>query len=312
MKNLKRNCLLMLLIIGLFTACGRINTVQTFDNSNFFSVNKAKAKIERAIKNGAANKGWQTRKIRNGLIQANILVRSKYFVSVNIDYTSKGYTISYNKSRNLKYNPQTNEIHGSYNKWVKILQDNINFQLESLGMSNATNQSTTTTVSPTSKSYKKGGDLNLEGKIVYIKPYVRFAPNSRVAQNIKSECTLQKSLSQSIVKYAKSNGLNVVIKNNIKSNELKLDVQIEQAISSGNAAVGHNKFVTISGAIIKGNKKYYTFDAARLSGGGYFGVYRTSCSVLNRIASALGRDVANWLANPYDQAMMGDTQLIRK
>ena len=32
----------------------------------------------------------------------------------------------------------------------------------------------------------------------------------------------------------------------------------------------------------------------------------------NRIASALGKDVANWLANPYDQAMMGDTQLIRK
>lgn len=309
MRLFKKNWLLLLIVIGLFTACSRTSTVQTFDNSNFFSKNKAKSKIERAIKNGAANKGWQTRKIKNGLIQANILVRSKYFVSVNIKYTSKGYTIKYNKTRNLKYDPKTNEIHKSYNKWVKILQDNINFQLDSLGMGSASNN-----YSPTTKNkvYKKGKGLNLEGKTVYIRPYVRFSSKSRVAQNIKKECTLQKSLADSIVKYAATNGINVVVKNKIRSNELKLDIQIEQAISSGNAAIGHNKFVTISGAIVKGNKKYYTFDAARLSGGGYFGAYRSSCSVLNRIASALGKDVSSWLSAPYDKAMMGDTQLIRK
>jgi len=312
MKFLKRNWLLLLVIIGLFTGCGRVSTVQTFDNSNFFAKNKAKSKIENAIKNGAANKGWQTRKIKNGLIQANILVRSKYFVSVNIDYTAKGYSINYNKTRNLKYNPKTKEIHKSYNKWVKILQDNINFQLDSLGMGSATYIDTPkSTSNKKSKSYKKGKGLSLEGKTIYIKPYVRFAPNSRVARNIKAECTLQGSLAKSIAKYAANNGINVVIKNNIKSSDLKLDVKIEQAVSSGNAAIGHNKFVTISGSILKGNKEYYSFDAARLSGGGYFGGYRTSCSVLNRIASALGKDVANWLTDPYDNAMMGDTQLIR-
>lgn len=309
MKHFLQKSFLVLFVALIIAGCGAAHTVQTFDNSNFFSANVAKSKIERAIKNGATNKGWQTRKIKNGLIQANILVRSKYYVSVNIDYTAKGYTINYNKSRNLKYNPQTNEIHRSYNKWVKILQDNINFQLDSLGMGNA---SSNTMPTIKNKVYKKGKNLNLEGKTVYIRPYVRFSANSRVARNIKTECTLQKSLTDSIVKYAASKGLNVVVKNKIRSNELKLDIQIEQAISSGNAAIGHNKFVTISGAIVKGNKKYNTFDAARLSGGGYFGAYRSSCSVLNRIASALGKDVSNWLVDPYNNAMLGDTQLIRK
>jgi len=64
--------------------------------------------------------------------------------------------------------------------------------------------------------------------------------------------------------------------------------------------------------LVKGHAKYYTFDAGRLSGGGYFGAYRSSCSVLGRIARALGKDVANWLIHPYDEAMLGDTELIRK
>lgn len=93
---------------------------------------------------------------------------------------------------------------------------------------------------------------------------------------------------------------------------LDLKIQIEEAISAGNAAIGHNKFVVISGGVAKGKTEYYSFDAARRSGGRYWGAYRSSCSVLGRIARALGKDVAHWLANPYDKAMMGDTQFIRR
>jgi len=302
-------------IASLFiTGCARTNSMQTFDNSQYFQKRMSMNKIARAIRDGANRKGWDARKIRNGLIVASILVRNKYFVAVNINYNSYGYKIHYKNSRNMKYNPANNSIHPSYNKWVRLLQDNINYELSNIGMSNASSNEPVAMPIRSKKKrvYKKRVGINLRGKTIYIKPLVGYSPRSNVKRNIKEECTLPKALSNSIVKNSINNGLDVRVKRNIRKNKFELRVQIEQAVSAGNAFVGHNKFVTISGAITKGNKVYYTFDAARLSGGGYFGAYRSSCSVLGRIAKALGKDVAIWLKNPYDNAQLGDTQLIRR
>lgn len=303
-----------IVIASLFiTGCARTSSMQTFDNSQYFQKRMSINKIERAIRNGAGRKGWDARKIRNGLIVATILVRNKYFVAVNINYNAYGYKISYKNSRNMKYNPADNSIHPSYNKWVRLLQDNINYELSNIGMSNASNDEPVAMPikSEKEKVYKKRAGIDLHGKTIYIKPLVRYSPRSNVQRNIKEECTLPKALSDNIVKNSINNGLDVRVERNVGKNRFELKVQIEQAVSAGNAFVGHNKFVAISGAIVKGNKVYYTFDAARLSGGGYFGAYRSSCSVLGRIARALGKDVAIWLKNPYDNAKLGDTQLIR-
>lgn len=307
---------ILVVIMGLILAgCGQAPTVQNIDNSNYFAKSHAKIEVAKAIQRGASRKGWRTKIIGNGLIEANINVRGKYFVAVNINYNSKGYKISYKRTRNLKYNKADNTIHPSYNKWVRILSQNIDYELESIGMSRAVSTNTMVVNKPPKAkkmpTHKQGKKVNLEGKTIYIKTMVPYAPYSRVQANIKQECTLPDALSKDIAKYAAEQGLNVVAKNNIKANEYELQVQIENAVSAGNAAIGHSKFVVISGAIVKGNTKYYSFDAARLSGGGYFGAYRSSCSVLGGIARRLGKDTALWLSNPYDGAQLGDTQLIR-
>ena len=308
--------------LGLFTvlffiagcAGTKPSVVQNINDSHYFQKSVSLHKIERAIRMGASRKGWRTTKIKNGLIRADILVRRKYFVSVNIYYNTFGYKISYKNSRNLKYNPTDNSIHPSYNKWVRILEKNINYEMSNIDMSGVDYTQPTKMVKKHKKQklYKKGARLNLNGKTIYIKHFIEYAPNSRVASNIKKECTLPKALVNSIVKDSQNQGINIKFKNHIKRNELKLNIQIQEAVSRGNAFVGHNKFVVISGFISKGKTKYYSFDAARLSGGGYFGAYRSSCSVLGRIAKALGKDVSIWLSNPYDGAMLGDTELIRK
>ena len=303
----------------LLGGCGGAPSIQNIDNSNYFKKSKKKSEIAKAIKRGAARKGWRTKTIRDGLIEASILVRGKYYAAVNIYYNSKGYKITYKRSRNLKYDPKAKTIHKSYNKWVKILSQNIDFELENIGYDDVgsvepvkTSKSKKKKAVASSMVYKKGKAISLRGKTIYIRPAVPFAPNSRVKANIKQECTLPEAIASDIAKYAIDQGLNVVIKNNIKPNEYELKVQIDQAVSAGNAAVGHNKFVVISGAIVKGKTKYYSFDAARLSGGGYWGAYRTSCSVLAGISRRLGKDVASWLVEPYDEAELGDVHLIRK
>ena len=310
MKNVLRFMFWLAIISLLFSGCGKLNTIQGLDDTHYFEKSVPQSRVAKAIRMGASRKGWRTRKVKNGLIIANITVRGKYFVSVYISYDSKGYKISYKDSRNLKYNPANNSIHPSYNKWTRILEKNINYELSNVYATDEPQKFTST--EHKKKIYKKRSKINLNGKTIYIKPFVPFARHSRVKHNIKTECTLPKALADSIVKYAAADGIDVVMKNRIKPNQIELKVQIDEAVSSGNAFVGHNKFVVISGGLVKGHAKYYTFDAGRLSGGGYFGAYRSSCSVLGRIARALGKDVANWLAHPYDVAMLGDTELIRK
>ncbi len=316
MRSIFRFGFLVLVVAVFFIGCAKTSSVQTFNDSGYFQKSVPLSKIERAIKAGANRKGWRARKVKRGLIEADILVRGKYFVAVNIKYNPYGYKILYANSRNLKYNPADNSIHPSYNKWVSLLEKNINYELSNIGMNNA-DYTEPKIISKKRKMkhkkvvYKKANAINLEGRTIYIRPMVQYAPNSRVARNIKEECTVPKALAESIAKYSQAIGVDVEVKDRIGKNDLELIVKIEEAISAGNAFVGHRKFIVISGMLVKGKKIYYSFDAARLSGGGYFGAYRSSCSVLGRIARALGKDVANWLSNPYDKAMMGDTQLIR-
>ncbi len=316
MKNFYKLSILSLILIGLITGCGQAPTVQNIDNSNYFSQAQAKNSVAKAIKRGASSKGWRTKTVKDGLIEANILVRGKYFVAVNIPYNAKGYKINYKSSRNLKYNPTTKTIHGSYNKWTKILADRINYELENVGMDNTSSEVTTMEIitpvakKPT-KTYTKGYKLNLNGKTVYIKPEIVYTSNSRVSTAVKQECTIPKALSENILKKSIAMGINIESKREIKSNEIELKIEIIDVVSTGNAAIGHNKFMVIKGSLVKGDKKYSSFKAARRSGGGYFGAYRSSCSVLARITKALGQDTAGWLTNPVDGARLGDVQLIR-
>jgi len=310
--------LMGLIAIGLVTGCGQAPTIQSIDNSNYFSKAQAKNSVAKAIKRGASSKGWRTKTVKDGLIEANILVRNKYFVAVNIPYTSKGYKINYKSSRNLKYNPATKTIHKSYNKWTKILADRINYELENIGMGNTAGEVTTMKVAapaisakkPT-KNYTKGYKLNLNGKTIYIKPEIIYTANSRVSTAVKQECTIPQALSENILKKATEMGINIESKRKIKASEIELKIDIIDVVSAGNAAIGHNKFMVIEGSLVKGNTKYASFKAARRSGGGYFGAYRSSCSVLARITKALGHDTAGWLMNPIDGARLGDVQLIR-
>jgi hypothetical protein len=313
MKNIFKISILLIVGVLFLGGCGRTASVQNIDNSSYLKKSIKLSKMESAIKIAAEKRGWQATKIKKGLIEARIMPRGKHLVVVNIDYNSKGYKISYKNSKNMNYDPATNSIHPNYNKWVSYLQRNINYELENIGMNHAVNSNYVAKKQKVSKKHiKKGKHLNLNGKTLYIKPMATYSPNSRVSSKIKTECTLPKAISDSIIQFSKNSGVNIKVKNNIRPNELELKIQIEDAVSSGNAFVGHNKFVDISGSIVKGNTVYYTFDAARRSGGGYFGAYRSSCSVLGRIAKALGKDISYWLSNPYDNAKMGDTELIRR
>lgn len=306
--------LLALFLVG----CGGA-AIQNIDNSGTID-NKASLKqVEQAIKKGAMRKNWSTKKIKTGQLEARVNVRGRHVAMVTIDYNRTGYKITYKDSQNLKYNAEKQTIHKSYNKWIATLERNINYELARIGLNpSASNYTPSKHVAPkvvaakpVTSNYKKVSNADLSGKTIYIKSIVPYSPTSMVATNIKTECTLDKQLSDFIVEFARNNDVKIEVKDNISKNDLELKVQIDNAVSRGGAFRGHNKWVAISGALVKGNVEYYSFKAARLSGGGFWGAYKSSCSVLGRTVQAIGKDTAIWLSSPMDGARLGDTHLIQ-
>ena len=157
----------------------------------------------------------------------------------------------------------------------------------------------------------KDSGLNLKGKTVYMKSdRAAYSSDSRIAQNIKEECKLDTKLITFIKQYATEQGVTIKVANSIPADAFELKVEITDSISSGNAFIGHRKFTSIDGSLMKSGQTVGTFEAARRSGGGVFGGFKGSCAVLGGTVKTLGGDVARWLVKPSTGAAFGDTGLI--
>lgn len=143
---------------------------------------------------------------------------------------------------------------------------------------------------------------------IRIQSTIPFKSGNRIASNIKSECELGNRLSDALGIFAskKSIGLVKVDKIDTGARGKVLYVEITDAVSSGNAFIGHRKFSSAAGTLYNNGKKQAAFTAARISGGGFFGGYMGSCAVLGRTTKVIARDIIKWLENPVDGAHLGD------
>jgi hypothetical protein len=145
------------------------------------------------------------------------------------------------------------------------------------------------------------GEISLQS----ITPYKEGAD---IASNIKEECKLNKQLPGFIASFSAANGTKVSLRDTVtKATEGKsLVVEIVEAVSRGNAFIGHRKYTKVKGTLYDSGTKKAGFTAARISGGGFFGGYKGSCSVLGRTVKTIGKDISAWLKNPVDGAYLGD------
>lgn len=86
--------------------------------------------VEAAIMQGCVDRGWVPAKMSDNKIQATLNVRV-HQLTVDINYSEKGYTIEYVSSKNMQYNQKRKTIHPKYNNWIanlnKSIQNNIDF-----------------------------------------------------------------------------------------------------------------------------------------------------------------------------------------
>ena len=145
-----------------------------------------------------------------------------------------------------------------------------------------------------------------KGQVVTMSRELEFAETSGASGKVQAECTLQTRLPQFIKTYAKK--MNIVLAEEISdSTDGKvLHVEIVNVIGAGGGAWSGAKSVTVQGELTENSEVIGTFIASRYSGGGMFGGFKGTCSILARCIKTLGSDIAKWLANPTMDAKLGN------
>ncbi|MCH8686358.1 hypothetical protein [Pedomonas mirosovicensis] len=85
--------------------------------------------VRAAIIQAASARGWVTRDEGTGHLVATLHVR-KHTAVIDIKYTGSSFSITYKDSQVLRYTGTT--IHRNYNKWVKLLEQDIQQKLTAL------------------------------------------------------------------------------------------------------------------------------------------------------------------------------------
>lgn len=145
-----------------------------------------------------------------------------------------------------------------------------------------------------------------EGAVTIVSP-VPFAESSGATSNVKADCTLETRLPKFIEDYSKK-GVAVVIGDDPgdASSGKVLRLEFTNVHGPGGGAWSGPKLVTVEGTLTDNGEVIGSFIGTRYSGGGAFGGYKGTCSILGRCIKALGKDIAAWLKNPTMDALLGD------
>ncbi|MGH8085795.1 MAG: hypothetical protein ACREPV_11020 [Lysobacter sp.] len=134
---------------------------------------------------------------------------------------------------------------------------------------------------------------------------VPYAADNDISDAIKDECKINEQLADFVKQYS-SEPVELVGGPVDTASGRALQLEIVDAVSMGNAWMGHQKFTKVKGTLFENGAEVASFKARRNSMGGAFGGFKGSCSVLGRTVEVLGEDIAGWLAAPDDGATLGD------
>jgi hypothetical protein len=139
-----------------------------------------------------------------------------------------------------------------------------------------------------------------------IKP-ITFEKDAYIRDAVKQECNLDGKLSQFIKENAAGQFANIITDSATGPADAQiLTVEIGEVQGAAGGAWSGAKSVVIKGSLSQKGKILGDFKARRYSGGGVFGGYKGTCAILGRCVKTLGRDVAEWIAHPTAQAVLGD------
>jgi hypothetical protein len=127
---------------------------------------------------------------------------------------------------------------------------------------------------------------------------IPYAEGSSVPTNVREKCTqLGTKLAASLEEFGAEYGVSVVLADELDTTApgKVFRVEITNAVSGGNAFIGHRKSMSAKGELFVDGVSKGKADFRRDSGGGFGAGFKGSCSVLGRCSRTLGNDFAKWL-----------------
>lgn len=146
------------------------------------------------------------------------------------------------------------------------------------------------------------GGAAAEGGPIKVAREISFAESSGVRDKVRDECKLQTRVSKSLAQ----SSTQVELVDDPGGSQDRLELTISEVNAGGGGAWSGPKSMTVKGQLFQNGKPGPTFTASRYSGGGMFGGYKGTCSIVGRCAKTIGKDIAKWLENPTDDASLGD------
>lgn len=139
---------------------------------------------------------------------------------------------------------------------------------------------------------------------VSVQRSISFASGSNATDAVKRECGLETKIPTYLAQYDSS----VTLVDSVKGAKGRvLQLEIAEVFAPGGGGMTGIKRVVVTGKLYENGKLIGNFRAQRGSTGGYWGgSYKGTCSILQRCAMALGKDIANWLKAPTKDASIGE------
>lgn len=143
---------------------------------------------------------------------------------------------------------------------------------------------------------------------IYTSQTAPYSDERSIAKAILAECQLPQRQAELIEQVAKETGVLVVRDDEAVAARKGrvLLVEISNAISAGNAFIGHRKQVSVKGRLLEDGTEVGNFSGQRSSMGGAFAGFKGSCLVLERCLTTLAKDINGWLKSPSMNARIGE------
>jgi len=129
---------------------------------------------------------------------------------------------------------------------------------------------------------------------------VTYHPNAGVVENVKRECQIEDMLATRIgnaLRKRNRDGNGTVEVGADPSGDNVLRLQITHVLGVGGGAWSGPKAITVNAELLENGKVVRQAKINRWSVGGVFGAFKGTCSILERSADAIGKDLSRWTQN---------------
>lgn len=141
---------------------------------------------------------------------------------------------------------------------------------------------------------------------------VIFAKDLKVRPAVRKECELLTKLPGFIQSFGQEQyaAINLEAQGAGAADFLKIEIidlpRYKKNAWGGRRGGRGGQWVSVKGSLIRAGKSPVSFEASRASMGGFMGGYKGTCALLGRCIKTLGKDIAAWLKDPVDEAILGD------